>query len=401
MHLRLAVPLFAAAFLLLTACSDPLPQAPPPPDPPAQAEQTAPTTIRDAVNFTVEYRGGAKIVHILQATPGAPGAVYVLAPRGAEPPSDGWQTLADDLLAAHDLDAATVIEVPIRSIFTSSTTQLPALEILGALDALTGVAQSDFVSSEPVRAMLDADQLVEFAPMFAVDAEAVLAAQPDVLMTSGFWDDAYDIIQNAGTAVVHNADWVENSPLGRAEWVKFISLFFNREAEAEAWYAQVRADYLAVRALAASVEQRPTAHTGLVWGDVWLASGGRSYAARLLADAGADYVWADDTSTGSLEHDFETQLARARDAQFWLHGAIWWTTTADAIAEDSRYGEFAALADGNLWNPSLRINASGANDFFEQGAVRPDLVLADLIAIFHPDLMPNHEFVFYQQVVAQ
>ena len=203
---------------------------------------------------------------------------------------------------------------------------------------------------------------------------------------------------SADTAIVHNSDWVESSPLGRAEWVKFISLFFNREAQAEAWYEQMRADYLAVRDLAAAAAPRPSVHTGLVWGDVWLAAGGGSYVARLLADAGADYVWADDASVGSLEHDIETQLAQAGGADFWLHSAQWWTSAADAIAEDARYGEFAALDRGNLWNPSRRINASGANDFYEQGALRPDLVLADLVAIFHPQLMPDHQFVFYRRV---
>ena len=220
-------------------------------------------------------------------------------------------------------------------------------------------------------------------------------------MTSGFWDDAYDIIQSAGTAIVHNADWVESSPLGRAEWVKFISLFFNREAEAEAWFEQVRADYAAARALAADVERRPTVHTGQVWGGIWYASGGRSYVAQLLADAGADYVWADDDSTGSMEHDIETQLAQANAAEFWLHAASWWSSTAAALAEDSRYGEFASLQNGNVWNPTLATNEQGGNDFFERGAVRPDLVLRDLIAILHPGLLPDHAFVYYQQLAAE
>lgn len=368
------------------------------PEPPAPAAQV---TLTDAVNFTVEYVGSAKLVHVKQPSPGAAGAAYVLAQRGAPEPQGGWASLAGDLITAHDLAPAVVVEIPIRSLFTSSTTQLPALEILGVVDRLIGVAQGEFVSSEAVRAMLDADQLVVFAPTYTIDAETVVAAQPDVLMTSGFWDDAYDIIQSAGTAIVHNADWVESSPLGRAEWVKFISLFFNREAEAEAWYAAVRADYEAAKALTADVEHRPTVHTGQVWGGIWYASGGRSYVAQLLADAGADYVWADDDSTGSMEHDIETQLAQANAAEFWLHAASWWSSAAAALAEDSRYGEFASLRNGNVWNPTLAVNGQGGNDFFESGSVRPDLVLRDLIAILHPDLLPDHAFVYYQQLAAE
>ena len=356
-----------------------------------------PLTIHDAVNFSVAYIDDIKIVQVFETTPGGDSAAYLLVPRGAEEPEGGWTLWA----ANHTLAPAVVVEIPIRSLFTSSTTQLPALEILGVVDRLIGVAQGEFVSSEAVRAMLDADQLVVFAPTYTIDAETVVAARPDVLMTSGFWDDAYDIIQSAGTAIVHNADWVESSPLGRAEWVKFISLFFNREAEAEAWYAGVRADYEAARSLAADVELRPTVHTGQVWGGIWYASGGRSYVAQLLADAGADYVWADDDSTGSMEHDIETQLAQANAAEFWLHAASWWSSTAAALAEDSRYGEFASLRNGNVWNPTLAVNGQGGNDFFESGSVRPDLVLRDLIAILHPDLLPDHAFVYYQQLAAE
>ena len=369
------------------------------PDP--QSAPAAQIVLTDAVNFTVEYVGSAKLVHVQQVSPGAPGAVYVLVQRGAIEPEGGWIGLAGGLIAAHDLASATVVEIPIRSLFTSSTTQLPALEILGVVDSLTGVAQQAFVTTASVRALIDAGQLVEFAATYAVDAEAVVAAQPDVLMTSGFWDDAYDIIQSAGTAIVHNADWVESSPLGRAEWVKFISLFFNREAEAEAWFEGVRADYAAARALAAGVERRPTVHTGQVWGGVWYASGGQSYVARLLADAGADYVWAGDDSAGSTEHDIETQLAQAADAEFWLHAASWWGSIADALAEDARYGEFASLRNGNVWNPTLATNEQGGNDFFESGSVRPDLVLRDMIAILHPALLPDHEFVYYQRMPAE
>lgn len=422
--MRIFVALFTILFVLLAACGDDDPPPPPPQEAqeapwqpqqqtvaepqqaqPAQVEQeiveeqtaTPPLTVRDAANFTVAYIDDIKLVQIVETTPGGDPAAYLLVPRGAEEPQGGWALWA----AAHTPTPPTVVEIPVRSIFTSSTTQLPALEILGLLDRLTGVAQAEFVSSEAVRAMFAADQLVVFAPTYAVDAELVLAAQPDLLMTSGFWDDAYDIIQSAGTAIVHNADWIESSPLGRAEWVKFISLFFNREAEAEAWYQQVRADYQAAKALAADAERRPTVHTGQVWGGIWYASGGRSYVAQLLADAGADYVWADDESTGSIEHDIETQLERASEAEFWLHAASWWANAEAALAEDARYGEFASLQNGNVWNPTLATNEQGGNDFYESGSVRPDLVLLDLIAILHPDLAPDHEFVYYQQLAAE
>lgn len=338
-------------------------------------------TVLDAENFVVSYHDHYKRVTVLEPNPGADPVEYILVQRGAPMPDD--------------IGDASVIEVPIESIFTSSTTHLPALEIIGALDRLTGVAQGDFISSEAAHARVESGEAAVFAADYSIDAEIVVASGPQVLMTSDFADDAYDVIRSAGTAVVHNGDWVDATALGRAEWVKFIALFFNAEADAEAWYAGVRERYEAAKALVAGVSERPTVHTGVVYGGIWYASGGRSYVAGLLADAGADYVWRDDESTGSIQTDIERQLAQAGAAEYWLHGASWWTDSAEALAEDSRYGEFRSLREGNIWNNTKAINERDGNDVFETGAARPDLVLRDLIAIFHPELLPDHEIRFY------
>ena len=338
-------------------------------------------TVLDAENFVVSYHDHYKRVTVLEPNPEADPVEYILVQRGAPMPDD--------------IGDASVIEVPIESIFTSSTTHLPALEIIGALDRLTGVAQGKLISSEAAYARVESGEAAVFAADYSIDAEIVVANGPQVLMTSDFADGAYDVIRSAGTAVVHNGDWVDATALGRAEWVKFIALFFNAEADAEAWYAGVRERYEEAKALVAEVPERPTVHTGIVYGGIWYASGGRSYVARLLADAGADYVWRDDESTGSIQTDIERQLAQAGAAEYWLHGASWWTDSAAALAEDSRYGEFRSLREGNVWNNTKAVNARDGNDVFETGAARPDLVLRDLIAIFHPELLPDHEIRFY------
>ena len=123
--------------------------------------------------------------------------------------------------------------------------------------------------------------------------------------------------------------------------------------------------------------------------------GGESTIAQLLADAGADFLWSDAPGT-SNPLDFEVVLEEDSEAEYWVNVNQFWQTKEQMLADDSRFGSFAAFENGNLWNNNLRMNANGGSDYFETGAAHPDLILADLIAIFHPDLLPDHEFYFYQ-----
>ena len=362
-------------------------------------------SINDAVGFAVDYFDSYKTVRVFDTSrPDAQTQLYILNQRGAPAPNQA--TVARALGESIDGWYVVSVDVPLQSIFSGSTTQLPALDAIGMVDRLSGVGQTAFVNTPSVRERIDAGEITEFAGTYSVDAEIVLAAAPDALFTSGFWDDAYDVIAPT-TAIIHNLDWLEITPLARTEWVKFMAVFFNAEAAAEDWYGEISGNYQTLAAdIAAALGDgpRPTVHTGTVYGGIWYASGGRSYVADLIADAGGDYVWSDDESTGSIEIDLEAQLAQAGDADIWLHAASWWTTSDDAIAEDARYGEFASLQNGAVWLNTLATSALGGNDIFERGVARPDLVLADLVSILQPEiaaqLLPDHELIFYLNLPA-
>jgi iron complex transport system substrate-binding protein len=131
------------------------------------------------------------------------------------------------------------------------------------------------------------------------------------------------------------------------------------------------------------------------FGDTWYMPAGDSTVAQLIEDAGGDYLFADLEGT-SVSLSFEDVFERGLEAEYWVNVNQFWATTDDMLAADSRYAEFVAFETGNLWNNNLRQNANGGNDYFESGFANPQLVLADLIAILHPELMPDHEFVYYQ-----
>jgi iron complex transport system substrate-binding protein len=193
-------------------------------------------------------------------------------------------------------------------------------------------------------------------------------------------------------------EWLEQSALGRAEWIKFIALFLNEEEKAEQRFAEIRNAYRSWTERTAGVPKsaRPSVITGGIYRGNYTAAGGRSYVAALIADAGADYVWSGNEQNGSLSLDIEAAIARGASADYWINGNSW-KSLRDMLADDPRYKEFKAFRTGQVWLYNRREDASGGNDYWSKSTSRPDLILADLIKIFHPDLAKDHEFEWYRR----
>lgn len=345
-------------------------------------------TISYTTGFTIEYFDNYKVVTVPEPFSGADvGETYVLVQCGTPAP----EGFAD----------ATIVETPITSFVSMSTTYLPYLVELDVVHTLVGVDSADFISSEEVRARAAAGDLVQVGFGGDVNTEVVLDLNPDLVMTfgSGFPEfDAHPKLREAGIPVALSADFLDTSPLGQAEWGKFIAVFYNQEAAIESWFDVVASEYTAVAALVEeSVTERPTVLTQSPFDGTWYAPGGGSYSAQLLHDAGADYVFADDPSSGSLFLDFETVFDTASEADYWLD--IGFFDSLESLqAADERYGEFSAFQNGKVYNNDRRTNPFGGNDYFESGSANPHLVLSDLVKIFHPELLPDHEFVYYRLV---
>jgi iron complex transport system substrate-binding protein len=343
-------------------------------------------TLEYAEGFTVEYFNHYKVVTVLSPWTAADETFqYVLVQCGTPAP-EGY-------------DEATFIEAPVSTIITMSTTYLPALAELGQADQIVGMDSTAFAYDPAVRARIDAGEIVEIGMGADVNIETVLELDPSLIMTigSGLAEyDAYPTLIEAGLPVVINGDWVENEPLGRAEWAKFIALFYNQEAEATRLFEDVATAYAEAATLAASAESRPTVLVNIPWEGTWYVPGGQSFFAQMLADAGADYIWADSPEAGTLYLDFETVFEMAGEAEAWLNVGA--PDLASLAATDERFAEFAAFQSGQVWSNSARTNASGGDDFYESGVMHPELVLADLVAILHPELLPEHEFTYYFQL---
>lgn len=344
--------------------------------------------IGDAQGFSVTYHKTYKVLTVNKAYPGGPSERYVLLQCGAPKPS-----------LARDLASAPIVPVPIKSMFSVSTTHLPLLVDLGRLEVLTGTSSFARITSPPVLARIQAGQVTEFGSRATMDVERIVLEQPDIVMTGGDLNASYVAVRTAGIAVVSNVEWMEATPLGRAEWVKFMALFLNEERHAASLFEEVRDRYQALvkRTESIAEKDKPRVMTGRGSQGQFYIAGGRSYVAGLIKDAGGRYVWADNADAGSPLIDLETQVRRAADADIWINGGGWKNTTA-ILAEEPRYREFKAYRTGQVWVYERRVNAAGANDYWSRAVTRPDLILADLIKIFHPELIPDHELQWYVQV---
>jgi iron complex transport system substrate-binding protein len=270
---------------------------------------------------------------------------------------------------------------------------------LGRLDVLTGVSRAGDLVGDEIVARAGTGLVREFAPASVVDAEAVVSGRPGLLMTSGAPGGAYAVIRSAGIPVVVNSEWREATALARAEWLKYVALFLNEERTAGRLYRVMKERYRALSARATARPQKPVVMTGYSSRGSFAIAGGRSYVAALIGDAGGRYVWADNTAAGFANVDLEAQIRRAADADVWINGNAWQSLTA-MLEDEPRYAEFKAYRLRQVWVFERRVTPSGGNDYWSRGVSHPDLVLADLVRIFHPSLLPGHAFEWYMQVPA-
>lgn len=343
-------------------------------------------TIDYAQGFTIDYYDGYKLITVLNPWKDAKTTYqYLLVQRDAAVPTD-YETLPR-------------IEIPVRSVITMSTTHLAYLSQLDLLDTLVGYNSFEHVNNPEVLQRIAEGKIREVGGGTGVNIERIMELAPDLIMTYslGSPDDAYFKLREAHLNVTLNAEYMESTPLGRAEWIKFVAAFFNKEQQAQQIFESIADAYTKLVAMSKTLTERPTVFLNVPYQGAWWMPGGESYMARILRDAGATYLWGDNESQGSLMLDMEVVYARGAEAEFWMHPGQW-DSLNDLRAQDERLTQFRAFQTGKVYNNNARVNAQGGNDYWESGLTRPDIILADLIKIFHLDVLPEHELVYYRKL---
>ena len=339
-------------------------------------------TIRYAEGLQIEHAGAVTLVTISDPTHDSSEVYrYALVPR--EQASE---------LAAQVPEGYTMIETPVRRVIVMTTLQLSNFIKLDAVDRIVGMPSTRFLFNEEMQSRLASGAAKRIGIEGNFDSELIMALQPDIILVSPFKRGGYDVIKQLDIPLITFLGYKETSPLGQAEWLKFTALLLGMEERADTLFSTIEQRYHELQALITDDLPRPKVLSGELHGGNWYVVGGASYLAHLFEDAGADYFMADDKESGGFYVDFETVYAQAADADYWrIANSYDGTFSYDVLGKtDARYRDFKAYRDKRVLYCNLR-----ERPFYELSPVEPEVVLADLIHAFHPQLLPDHEPVFY------
>ena len=293
--------------------------------------------------------------------------------------------------APRGFDDHLMIRTPVERIALFSTTHIGYIDLLECSEKIIAVARPEYVNTTSLQQRIKNGDISEIGMPFSPNVEVILELDPDVIVATALPASRktdYKALVSAGIPVVVVAEWLEQSPLGRAEWMKLYGALLGRESLAREKFAAIERSYTALASTTDTITRRPSVVPGMPFKDAWFVPGGKSYVAQLLRDAGAEYYWSGTEKAGSIKMDIEAVYPVALEAEFWLNpGTV--LSLEELLAKDSRFRDFSSVKSGKIYNNNKQLNPAGGNAYWELGVVQPDRILEDLIRILHPDMFSD------------
>ncbi len=305
---------------------------------------------------------------------------YILLPKGARQP--------------HSLPDATILRTPIDSIIVFSTVHAELVCNLGYADAIVGVCESQYITQPSIVEALKERRVTDCGSTLNIDIEKVMQLQPQAVWVLPYENGGYGKLDKSNAPLIECAEYMEESPLGAAEWVRFYGRLLGCATKADSLFTAVENAYISLRDRVRHCPNRPTLLCELKSSSAWYVPGGKSTMGRLYHDAGADYLFAGYEQSGSVPLSFETVLNRAAEADFWLikYGGKE-KSYSSLLEEFGGYKHFKAFEKRNIYGCPL-----SKQRFYEETPFRPDILLAELVSIFHPELSLNHKLQYYEKL---
>mgnify|MGYP001108466287 CR=1 FL=1 len=342
--------------------------------------------IKYAQSFSIDYYGNQKVISLAVADDTLR---YLLVSANESVPPD----------LKSEVDQ--IIRTPVQRIITQSTTHLAFLKMVGSAEVVVGIDNAAYAYDSLFANKVASGHIQEVGSGNTLSTEQVIALEPDLITVShmpGSNLSTYQKFIDLNIPALPIAEWTESTPLGKAEWVKLFGALLNLEEVAKTKFNRTEEAYTALTQLTQSVADKPSVIVGTPYQGTWYVPGAESYRNALLQDAGADWAFSQDSTAVSFPVDFERMYDLGLQADIWLDPGQS-LNKQEMLGIDSRFADFLSFQSGKVYNSNRRLNdLGGGNDYYESGVVYPQRILADLIKVLHPELLPHHQFYYYQQL---
>lgn len=344
--------------------------------------------VRYANGFTIDHSDHSTVLTVKNPWQHASGIEYKYV-------------LSDTIDNSYRLDDFTwVIKTPVKKVICLSTTHIGLISFIGADHTVSGVSGQQYVVNATVRNGIDGNEVFDVGYDEGLNYEMILRIRPDVVFAYGVSVSVTNTVRKLnelGIPVILIGEYLESDPLGKMEWVKAIAACYGTEERIAAKFDSVASRYTELIRLASSESDKPEVMLGLPWRGTWYVSGAQSYVARLISNSGGNYIWRNLDFNESRPLGLEMIYEKSLTADYWINPGEA-RTKAEIISIDERFQNLPALLNDRVFNNDKRMSPGGGNDFFETGVVEPDIILADLITILQPHLLPSHKLKYYRKV---
>ena len=284
---------------------------------------------------------------------------------------------------------ANTVRVPLKRVVVMTNSLAHLMVELGVEDCIAGVCEPEYISDTLIRARLADGTIADCGNSMYPTIEKIMELHPDAIMVSPFEQTGYGQLEKLGIPLLECADYMETSPLARAEWIRFYGRLFGAQDQADSLFNKVSTDYMNLKETASRTAGKPKVMLDTRSGSAWYVAGGSSTIGRMIADAGADYVFAYNDNSGSVPLSFETVFEKAQDADVWLLKNSSSTPLTYSLLESDfkSYSSFKPFKEHNIW--VCNVNEV---PYFELSSFHPEILLGDFISIFHPEISSGRLF---------
>lgn len=350
--------------------------------------KTSDMELQYAKGFTIKQNEDSKFVNIKNPWQGAENVEYK------------YQLIHKSDSVVKKLSSYQVIKTPIERVICLSTTHIGFLDVLNQTESIMSVSGTEYVNNLKVREKIKTEKMPDVGYDNSLNYELIASLKPDLVISYGIGGEVAGYNQklnDLGIQTMIIAEYLEMHPLGKLEWIKLIAALFEKEKQAQKYFNEKVKSYNSLTKIAKNVENKPDVLLGLPWKGTWYVPGGSSFLAKMIKDAGGNYIWKENDSRESLPLGIESIFAKASGADVWINtGTI--NRRENILDIDSRFKDFTPYNQGKIYNNNLQVNQSGGNNYWEKGLIEPDVILKDMIKIFHPELLPNHKLVYYKNI---